>query len=113
MNSLIHDFNEFANFCLEHGNTLRNHKTFIKMYGELEERIRMELELAKFEIAKLELKKGDALIFRYTGDYQPQPEDIECLVDSIRFVLPVGVKALIMDGDIEVATVRKIEESLD
>ena len=68
----------------------------------------MEIELVKFEVAKLELKENDLLVFRYVGEGIPELDAIECLYDSLVAVLPKGVKALILDGNnVELEIVRK------
>lgn len=36
---MLKEFDEFVNFCLEHGGTLRNHKAFGEMARELREKI--------------------------------------------------------------------------
>lgn len=67
-----------------------------------------QIDLVKFEVAKLELKEGDLLVFRYVGEDVPELEAIECLMESLNTVLPKGVKALILDGEsVELVVVHK------
>ena len=67
-----------------------------------------QIDLVRFEIAKLELKEGDILVFRYIGEDIPEVDAVECLVESLNFVLPKGTKALILDGnDVELSVIHK------
>lgn len=72
----------------------------------------MELELVKFEIAKLELKENDMLVFKYVGEI-PELDAVECLAESLHSILPKGVTALILGSDnLEITKVTH-EETLD
>lgn len=62
-----------------------------------------------FEVAKLELKENDLLVFKYVGEEFPKSADIECLVESLNTVLPKGVKALILGGDFEIYVAKREE----
>lgn len=66
-----------------------------------------QIDLVRFEIAKLELKENDVLVFKFVGE-KPELDELECLVDSLNFVLPKDVKALILfRNDLELAVIHK------
>lgn len=72
---MLRDFDEFVNFCFEHGGTLRNHKAFGEMSRELREKI------ASLEVRPTPLAPDDAYAscpFRAFVNYPALGDVVEC-----------------------------------
>lgn len=59
-----------------------------------------DYEITKLEIAKLELKEGDILAVKITGN-RPNMSELSHLQRIIEVVVPQGVKTLLLHNDVE------------
>lgn len=70
------------------------------------------MEIEKLEIAKLELKDGDILAV-IVPDKAPEVEVVRLSALLAEFLNPLGVKALVFRGDIELSVISKTEDNPD
>lgn len=62
--------------------------------------------IPEFQIAKLELREGDTLVLRMEAVLRHEIRD--ALYDSLKKIVPEGVKCAILDGGMTLEVLRKV-----